>query len=459
MLRLLKEGAGLTFRQLENRAGRAGRRLPRSTIASALTRPTLPREEFTEALVSACGLDARPWLAAHRRLAYARPPQPTTAAAAHTTPLRPLVVPRQLPFCRPDLTGHEHRLADLIALLTDPRSPAPSAVISGPPGSGKSALAARAAHRVAAHYPDGQLYVQLRGTTPHAEPLTAAETIARLLRGLAIPVPAPPHDASETAALLRSALTGRRVLILLDDAASAAQVRPLLPTGGHSALLVTARSGLTSLDGPRSFPLGTLLPGEAYTVLEQLLGSERVARDPSAAFRLAELCGWLPLGLRVAAARLTARPRWPLSLLVDRLTDESTRLDELRVDELQVRESLAVSYRALRHTDGASGTAVRAFLLFGSMRLRETGIPLLSELLCVPLAEAERAAERLVDTSLAESTGPGRYRMHDLVRIYAGEQAAQELLAQARAIRPQTPAVEQQQRPVRRDHGSAVGRR
>ncbi|MFJ5226766.1 NB-ARC domain-containing protein [Streptomyces sp. NPDC088400] len=418
MLRLLKDLTGLTYRQLESRARRCGDRLPRSTIASVLARTTLPREEFTSALVRACGLDPAPWLTVHRGLARQEEGQPVARAS---------VPPHQLPHCPSGLTGHDRELAALSELLSAADTPSPLAVISGPPGVGKSVLAMRAARRVAAHYPDGQLYVQLRGTTPDVEPLYPGEAATRLLRSLSAPVPHLLSDASETATMLRTVLAGRRMLILLDDAASAAQVRPLLPAGNRCAVLVTSRSNLTSLDGARSVQLRPLPPAEARTVLAQLLGPERVALDPEAVTRLAELCGRLPLCLRVVAARLAARPCWPVAALVERLADERHRLDELSVDDLQIRASLAVSYRALPRTDEVARTAVRAFLLFGALRLPETGTTLLADLLKVSPRQAESAVERLVDSHLLESTGPGRYRMLDLVRIFAGERAELEM--------------------------------
>ncbi|TLQ43148.1 ATP-binding protein [Streptomyces marianii] len=205
VLGLLKDRSGLTYRQLESRARRAGFRLPRSTVASTLARTTLPKEEFVTALVRACGADPATWQEAYRRVADLRPEADTGAHSVVTQP-------RQLPYCAPDLIGHERELSAVVDWLTSPHAQPPVTVITGPPGVGKSVLALRALRRVVAHYPDGQLYVELRCATPGAEPLPVDHVVTRLLRGLGIPPYQLPADISECTALLRSLLADRRVL-------------------------------------------------------------------------------------------------------------------------------------------------------------------------------------------------------------------------------------------------------
>jgi hypothetical protein len=424
-LRQLKEWAGLTYRQIEIRSRRHGDCLARSTLAATLRRDALPREDFVRSLVRACGHDPDPWIRVRRELAVMTAAEPQKESSPVSGPeVAPGLEspPRQLPLDADVLVGRDRELREVTRLVSGSDPGAPVIVISGPPGVGKSAVGIRAAHLAAEHFPDGQLYVNLRGASPGADPLTPAEIAGILLRRLRISGSAVPADAGEAAALLRCLLADRRVLVLLDDVACAAQVRPLVPFGRRSVALMTSRMTLTSLDGSRCLRVGHLSHDDAEAVLERLLGPERVTAEPEAVKHLADLCDHLPLGLRIAAARLAARPWWPVCALVERLADERHRLDEFKVDDLGMRAILAVSYDALAVSDdpharmAASALPLLADLSAGEVLLAEA-----VKLLNTSMAEAGRTLERLVDANLMESAAPGCYRLPNLVRLFARE--------------------------------------
>lgn len=330
--------------------------------------------------------------------------------------------PRQLPagtnaFC--GRTGELNLLHQLLSGAASRRGPVVVA-IDGLAGVGKSALAVAAARASMDGFPDGQLYVDLQGASPGLRPLPPVEVLGRFLRTLGVRPSAVPDEEAEAAAMFRSMVAQRRILVVLDDAASVAQVRPLLPAGPGCAAVVTSRDVLLGLSEAVRVPLGVLTGSDAITLLGRLVGPERVAEDPGAALRIATLCGHLPLALRVAAARLVARPGLPLAALADRLEVAQHRLDELAVADLAVRSSLDLTYRGL-------GAATRsAFSRLGLLRLRDFPSWALAALLDVPLTQAERLLDDLVAASLVEPAGGSRYRLHDLVRLYAQEQAAEE---------------------------------
>ena len=416
-LRQLKDWTGLTYRELETRSRGNGDHLPRSTVASALRRNALPRHEFVETMVRACGLDPDPWLHARRRLTVLGE---TAERPADAAPAEQPSTPRQLPPTPPVLAGRSRELEHAVRML----SSTPVTVVSGPPGVGTSAVGVRAAHLVTHEFPDGQLYVNLRGTTPGAEPLTPAQIAGVLLRSVGIPGSQVPADAGEAAGKLRTVLSDRRVLIVLDDVGSAAQVRPLVPCGGRSTVILMSRTPLTSLDGSRHVHLAPLSRGEAQEMLEGYLGAERVRGEPDEVRTLVDLCGGLPLGLRVAAARLAARPEWPVRALTERMADVRRRLDEFRVDDLEVRASLAVSFERLGGgDDDQARLAVRVLGLMAGLPSGEVRLPEAAALLNLSQDVADRALERLVDANLVESGTPGKYWVSDLVRLFALERS------------------------------------
>ncbi|WP_410587705.1 BTAD domain-containing putative transcriptional regulator [Amycolatopsis sp. lyj-23] len=313
----------------------------------------------------------------------------------------------QLPPDIGDFTGRDAELAELTGVL-GAGTGVPVAVLTGEPGAGKSTLAVRAAHRLRARFPDGQLYVPLAGRE-------IGEVLADLLRALGVPGPAVPDDVRARAAVFRGRLTDRRVLVVLDDAVDPEHVRTLLPGTPGCAVLVTSRRRLSGLAGAHRLALGPLSGADATELLNRLAGA-RVAREGADAERIITACARLPLALRIAGSRLAIRPHLRLGELADRLEDEVRRLDELTVSDLAVRSSIALSYEGLRPP------ARRAFRLLGRCRLADLPAWAVTTLVDDP----DEAVEELVEASLleargADGTGEGRYRMHDLVRLYAAE--------------------------------------
>ncbi len=338
-------------------------------------------------------------------------------------------VPRQLPR---DLTGFVGRSAEIVRLRSllapwDESAPGAVAAVTGPPGVGKSALAIHVAHKVGDRFPDGRLYANLRGATPNVERLSPHEVLGAFLRALGVPTNAIPADLDEAAALWRTTLSGRRVLVVLDDAAGPAQVRPLLSLPPGNAVVVTSRESLSPLDDCVQVPLARLATSEAAAMIAKLVGAGRCAADPNGATRLVRLCDGLPLALRIAAARLIDAPGWTPAALADRLEDERRRLHELETGDLAVRSSLMTSWVSLRDSERPlDRLAAEALALLGLLHVPDVTADAAGALLSVPPARAEQALERLAAAHLVDSAAPGRYHMHDLVRLFTEELAPRD---------------------------------
>ncbi|MGW0811396.1 AfsR/SARP family transcriptional regulator [Nonomuraea sp. NPDC002799] len=318
-------------------------------------------------------------------------------------------VPRQLPAMISGLSGRDAEMRRISSLLdgTGTGTGLPIAAIIGRAGVGKTELALQTAHRLAPSYPDGQLYIDLREGE-----LQPTDVLSQFL--LASGVTVIPRLLEERGALFRSAVAGRRMLLLLDNAGSFEQIRPLLPGGSPGAVLITGRHHPIGLPEHRVIRLDVLDAEGAVELLTHDIGAHRAALEPAAVRTLAEQCGGLPLALRIAGARLAVRPQWTVQTLVDLLSDSRTMLDVLSHGDLEVRASLDVSYRGLSRK---AQTLFRRIGLLGSPQIAHwLGEALLGD------DVAQDAFDELVDASLLVRRGR-RYVMHDLVRAYAGESA------------------------------------
>ena len=277
--------------------------------------------------------------------------------------------PAQLPADIADFTGRDEqvkRLSDLLSGTGASGDPGAVriAVVAGAGGLGKTSLAVHAAHRVRRRFPDGQLYVDLLGATP--APLLPGDVLARFLRDLGVDGRDIPVDEDERAARYRTTLAGRRMLVVLDNARDAAQVRPLLPGTASSAVLVTTRSRMPDLASTKLVDLNVLDDDEALKLFVKVVGEERAAAEPEATAELLDACAGLPLAIRICAARLVTRSGWTIRAMADRLRDEHRRLDEMRAGDLAVRASFQVSFASLpASTDQQGIDPARAFRLLG----------------------------------------------------------------------------------------------
>ncbi|MBT2525290.1 tetratricopeptide repeat protein [Streptomyces sp. ISL-99] len=363
-------------------------------------------------LADELGVDPRPELShLQQRILeadadLARPVEPAPSAA-------PAVVrPAQLPATVPDFTGR----ASFVRELGDRLATAEAGVmavsaLAGIGGVGKTTLAVHVAHAARSHFPDGQLYVDLQGAGSRAaEPETV---LGAFLRALGTPDTAIPDTLDERAALYRSTLDGRRILVLLDNARDASQIRPLLPGTTGCAALVTSRARMVDLAGAHLVDLDVMSPEEALQFFTKIVGAERVGSEREAALDVVGACGFLPLAIRIAASRLAARRTWTVSVLAAKLADERRRLDELQAGDLAVKATFELGYGQLEPQQA------RAFRLLGLADGPDISLAAAAAVLNQPVQDTEDLLESLVDASLLESAAPGRYRYHDLVRLYA----------------------------------------
>ncbi len=339
----------------------------------------------------------------------------------------PASVPRQLPTAVPNFTGRAGELAALTGLLEQATAAQRSqqavviSAIGGTAGVGKTALAVHWAHQAASRFPDGQLYVNLRGYDP-AEPMPAADALARFLRALGLPGQDIPAQLDERAARYRSLLAGRKMLVILDNASDVEQVRPLLPGAAGCAAIVTSRdalAGLVARDGAARLDLDLLPLGDAIGLLRALVGA-RVDADPAAAAGLAARCARLPLALRIAAEFAAARPGVPLAELTRQLAGQQERLDLLDAagdDRTAIRAVFSWSYHNL------DPPTARLFRLLSLHPGAEATVCAAASLAAAPPAKARRLLGELTRAHLLTEHTPGRFGCHDLLRAYATEQA------------------------------------
>jgi DNA-binding SARP family transcriptional activator len=332
------------------------------------------------------------------------------------------ISPAQLPADVRDFTGRGEQIRQLCRILRASEDgelpPFLVCSIGGSGGAGKTALAIHVGHLLRKEFPGGQLYVNLRGVG--GRPVPAEVTLGAFLRALGVADTAVPDGLDKRAALFRSVLAGRRVLILLDNARDAAQVRPLLPGSPSCRVLVTSRARLAALEGALLVDLDVLPAAEAVNLLARVAGSNRIGVDPEGARAVVLACGNLPLAVRIAGARLAARPGWPLRTLANRLTDHRLRLDELQFGDLAVRASFELGYFAL------SPSEARAMRLLGILDNTDIDLSAAAALLDEPVEVAEKTLERLVDAYLLETRTPRRYQLCDLTRIFARERATKD---------------------------------
>ena len=349
------------------------------------------------------------------------PPPGPFAAPELTNPQRP---PSQLPLDLPDFSGRYEYLDQLRDLVCghDPVRP-PIAVISGAPGTGKTSLAVRLGHLVRDSFPDGQIYLDMHGATQPRDPAAA---LTDLLLSLNLPDFAIPTDPERRSAMLRSELASRRVLIILDDVATARQITPLMPGTGASAVVVTSRNRLMDLAGADSLPLDTFDDREAADLLSSVAG--RVDPSSPEAEEILAACANLPLAIRIVGSRLAQRPDLSPRELARRLRDETSRLDELSVGELAVRTSADLSYDALSPEEARLYRLIGHFAVgvFSARALEAAASP----------ASVRRSLDRLIEVNLVrissvDQRGTARYRVHDLLRLHALGVGTDEEKAQA----------------------------
>lgn len=373
LLRTYRSAAGITQETLAERSGLSVKAI--SALERGVRR--FPQQPTIGVLADALNLDDT------QRNAL-------IAAASRGGPVAerpPSALPRQLPPAIADFTGRTEEVSGLIGLLSEARTQVVAVVGMG--GVGKTALAVHVAHAVTGCHPDGQVYVDLRGYSP-GDPVTETQALRHLLSSLGADIDLDDLDAA--AARYRSAIAGRRMLVVLDNALDATQVRRLLPVGSGSAAVVTSRRAMAGLPEIR---LDTLPENDALAMLASLAGDELVRTDRASASEIVRHCGFLPLAIRLAGARLAARPGWTVRHLADRLRDEPRRLGELQTD--------VEAAEALRKLAGS--------------KHRTIGLASAARLLNLPQASTKRLLGRLVDTSLLLPRGGGRYQIHDLVRF------------------------------------------
>jgi tetratricopeptide (TPR) repeat protein/transcriptional regulator with XRE-family HTH domain len=424
LLRSLRLAAGLTQEELADRAGL-------SVGAVASMERGITRRPYRSSLTRLC--DALQLADARRQdlIRLARTGQEWAAAegllpaAGAARKARQPIVPRQLPPAAPDFAGREAQLQSLHALLTGGTSAEPRgtvvAVIDGTAGVGKTTLAVHWAHRVARSFPDGQLYLNLNGFGPAGGPLRPADALGMLLEALHVPSARLPVTLAGRTSLWRSAVAGRQLLVVLDNARNEDQVRPLLPGGADCVVVVTSRSrltGLVALEGARSITLGVLSQSEARQLVAARVGPECAAADPVATDRLIGACARLPLALAIATALVATRPGRSVDTVARELADAACDLGALDAGEASasLRAVFAWSYKAL------TPPAARMFCLLAEHRGPDISVAAAASLAGIPAGQAAAAVTELARANLVSEYSNGRFGFHDLLRHFAARQ-------------------------------------
>lgn len=341
-------------------------------------------------------------------------------------PLGPSFAPRQLPVDIPRFTGRQESLGKLDVLISDGQDNAPIVIsaIGGAGGVGKTALATHWSHRVADRFPDGQLYVNLHGYS-YSESLTSTQVLRQFLQGLGLATDQIPHSMEERATLYRSLIADKRILVVLDNAASPEQVRPLLPGSALCRVIITSRDSLRGLSvthDVHNITLDVMTKKEGRALLLNVLGAKRSVNDLSILDEIAELCGYLPLALRLAAAHLTGRPELAISDFIAKLRQEDrlTALDMQEDPHIGVRATLELSYRGLPEQ------VRRVFRLLSLHPGADISPEAVAALCGLPLDRVNEVTDTLVRAHLVHRSSDERLTMHDLVRIYARDHSDTE---------------------------------
>ena len=426
LLRRYRESASLTQEELAERSGLTSRAIS-DMERGRTTRPYLSSVRLLADALELSGQDRVQLTAAAR--AQPRPDLPDEPAlhpAGRRGPAwRPAVLPRQLPPAVRHFAGRADKLTILNGLLDGLGTPGGAAVIcviTGTAGAGKTALATHWAHQAAGRFPDGQLYVNLRGFDPRSTPVTPAEAVRGFLDAFEVPPARIPASFDGQVGLYRSIVADRRMLVLLDNVRDMQQVRPLLPSGPHCLALITSRSQLTGLiatEGARPLMLDVLSEPDAQQLLAEFIGPQRIAAQQEAAAALIQACARLPLALAIAAARAAVRADLPLAELAGELRDSARPLDALDGGDpfSSVRAVTSWSYRLLTEP------AARMFRLLGVHPGADISAAAAASLAGVPPERAGQLLDELTGFHLLTERAPGRYASHDLLRSYAAEQS------------------------------------
>lgn len=419
-LRRLKNWSGVGFRRLEQRAAAMGESLPRSTVTAALARDSLPREDLVIALARTCGCDEteiRRWVMARRRIAAAQPSpdsptQPPTSVERDRAP-RP--ARRTLPADQPVFVGRDKEIEQIITAVADAaRSGGVIAIhaIDGMPGIGKTSLAVHVAHRLRDRFDDGQLFIDLHAHTPGQQPTNPLDVLAELLAAEAVDQRFLPATLDARSAMWRDRMAGRRLMLVLDDAANTEQVLPLLPGSADCLVLVTSRHSLGDLPVTVPVPLDVLSPDEAKTMFLRL--APRAAGDSERVADLVQACGYLPLAISIAASLYRRHRSWTMDDLLGEIRSRADGLLTMTAENRTVSAVFALSYHCLPQD------RQRLFRLLGMHPGVDIDAYAAAALAGISLDEATAHLDALHAANMIDEPAYRRYRMHDLIRAYAG---------------------------------------